>query len=96
MLNNVQRVLANVEGELECRLEPEKFKFDGVLGVEVDYLAILKDFLLSRKHTGEHFKCVVLRVQLESPNVLLLGATQRHSLNAYLLMVLPTSLISKY
>lgn len=84
------------KGNWNADLNLRSLNLDGVLGVEVDYLAILKDFLLSRKHTGEHFKCVVLRVQLESPNVLLLGATQRHSLNAYLLMVLPTSLISKY
>jgi hypothetical protein len=70
MLHDVQQVLANSKGELECIFE---------FWVEKDLLSVLQDLLLSRKHTLEVFNGEVLIVQFESPNVLLLCALEGFS-----------------
>ena len=69
-----------------------------VLWVEVEGLTILKDLLFAREDAREKLDSVVLVFKLESPHVLLLGAKifiYIMELN-YLLIVLPTSKISKY
>jgi hypothetical protein len=53
VLHDIQEVLANSEGELECIFE---------FWVKEDLLTILQNLLFTRKHTGEELDGVVLVV----------------------------------
>jgi hypothetical protein len=62
-------------------------------------LAIEVDLLLPTERTCENLHCVIRSVDLEPPYVLLLSACRNEWIeidSAYLLIVFPTSLISKY
>lgn len=81
MLDDVERVLSDSEGELESRFKPITSCYSlllrniFLLGVEVNDLAILENLLLSGENTGEHLDGVVLALENKPPNVLLLRTT---------------------
>lgn len=67
VLHDIQEVLANSKGELECIFE---------FWVKKNLLTVLQNLLFAWQHTSEELDGVVLIVQFESPDVLFLGALE--------------------